>query len=523
MSRNVKIAIALGAIAFIVVTLVVLALMIANLGAIAAWIGFDEAGNLNGRAGAIGLLLNPEARVNNVILCEDDAGCSAVWPIIFAAGFAFVIVTGFAYTTLLERRLLAFLQHRVGPNRVGPQGFLQPAADGVKLVFKEDLIPAGADKWVFRLAPMIKVVPILMIAAVIPMGPDLLLPWFAPSLGDVWYHVPQGLIDSNVGILWIIAITSIATYGVVLAGWSSDNKYAMLGALRASAQMISYELSFALTLAVPVMIVGSMAIGDIIDAQRNIWDWLVFQNPLAAAVLILALLAETNRAPFDLTEAEQELTQGYMTEYSGMKFALFMMAEYLGMIAVSLVAIAVFFGGYHLWPMDGLPILAPVIFIGKVVLMLCGMIWIRATLPRIRYDRLMQFGWKVMIPLGLLAVAWTAVSIVVGEALGGTAYPFISGAVFVIVLIIGAVALRRMSRDQDREEAIPLEDDPAYTGERRGLGWALIHLVGMLVAIPIVHIRFQVKALEGLASFGRTPEEDRLHDSGETAIKSAGD
>ena len=141
----------------------------------------------------------------------------------------------------------------------------------------------------------------------------------------------------------------------------------MLGALRASAQMISYELSFALTLAVPVMIVGSMAIGDIIDAQRNIWDWFVFQNPLAAAVLILALLAETNRAPFDLTEAEQELTQGYMTEYSGMKFALFMMAEYLGMIAVSLVAIAVFFGGYHLWPMDGLPILAPVIFILKVV------------------------------------------------------------------------------------------------------------------------------------------------------------
>ena len=163
---------------------------------------------------------------------------------------------------------------------------MQPAADGVKLVFKEDLIPAGADKWVFRLAPMIKVIPILMIAAVIPMGPDLLLPWFAPSLGDVWFQVPQGLVDSNVGILWVIAITSIATYGVVLAGWSSDNKYAMLGALRASAQMISYELSFALTLAVPVMIVGSMAIGDIMDAQRNIWDWFVFQNPLAAAVLI---------------------------------------------------------------------------------------------------------------------------------------------------------------------------------------------------------------------------------------------
>ncbi len=522
MSRNLKIGIG-AALIGLIGTIVVLVLVIANLGAIAAWIGFDDAGNLNGREGAIGLLLNPEARVINVVQCADDAGCTALWPIIFAAGFAFVIVTGFAYSTLLERRLLAFLQHRVGPNRVGPMGFMQPAADGVKLVFKEDLMPAGADKWVFRLAPMIKVIPILMIAAVIPMGPDLVLPWFAPSLGDVWFQVPQGLIDSNVGVLWVIAITSIATYGVVLAGWSSDNKYAMLGALRASAQMISYELSFALTLAVPVMIVGSMAIGDIIDAQRNIWDWFVFQNPLAAAVLILALLAETNRAPFDLTEAEQELTQGYMTEYSGMKFALFMMAEYLGMIAVSLVAVAVFFGGYHLWPMDGLPILAPVIFILKVVLVLCGMIWIRATLPRIRYDRLMMFGWKVMIPLALLAVAWTAVALVVGDSMGGSAYTLVSGIVFVLVLALGAWALRRISRERDSEEAIPLEDDPAYTGERRGLGWALVHLVGMLIAIPLAHIRFQVRALEGLASFGRTPEEDRMLESGETALKRAGE
>jgi len=204
-----------------------------------------------------------------------------------------------------------------------------------------------------------------------------------------------------------------------------------------------------------------------------------------------------------------------------MKFTLFMMAEYLGMIAVSLVAIAVFFGGYHLWPMDGLPILAPVIFILKVFLMLCFMIWIRATLPRIRYDRLMQFGWKVMIPLALLAVAWTAVSIVVGDALGGAAYPFISGIVFVVVLVVGGLALRRMSRVRDSEEAIPMEDDPAYTGERRGLGWALAHLVGMLIAIPLVHIRFQLKALEGMASFGRTPQEDRVLESGETAIKTA--
>jgi len=515
MSRNLKIGIGVGVLAVVAITLV---LVITNLSAIATWIGFDSAGNLNGREGAIGMLLSPESRVQNLIQCEDDAGCSAIWPIIFAAGFALVIVTGFAYTTLLERRLLAFLQHRVGPNRVGPGGFLQPAADGVKLVFKEDLMPAGADKWVYRLAPMIKVIPVLLVAAVIPMGPDLVLPWFAPSLGDVWYQVPQGLVDSNVGILWVIAITSIATYGVVLAGWSSDNKYAMLGALRASAQMISYELSMGLTLAVPVMIVGSMAFGDIIDAQRNIWDWLVFQNPLAAAILMLALLAEVSRAPFDLTEAEQELTQGYMTEYSGMKFALFMMAEYIGMIVVSMVAIAAFFGGYHLFPVDGMPILAPVIFLGKVILFLCGMIWVRATLPRIRYDRLMQFGWKVMIPLSLLSVAWTAISIVVGDALGGGAYPIISGVVFVVVLAVGAIALNRLGSEDASEESIPMEDDPMYTGERRGVGWALVHLVGMIVAIPIALINFNVKALDGLASFGRTPEEDRALESGETAI-----
>lgn len=514
-NRNLLIGVGVGG---AVVTLLVIILIITNLGAIATWIGFDEVGNLNGREGAIGMIFNPEARVQNLTQCEDHAGCSALWPIIFAGGFAFVIVTGFAYTTLLERRLLSFFQVRVGPNRVGPGGFLQPAADGVKLVFKEDLMPAGADKWVFRLAPMIKVTPILLIAAVIPMGPDLVLPWFAPSLGDIWFQVPQGLIDSNIGILWVLAITSIATYGVVLAGWSSDNKYAMLGALRAAAQMISYELSMGLTLAVPVMIVGSMAIGDIIDAQRNIWDWFVFQNPLAAGLLIIALLAEVSRAPFDLTEAEQELTQGYMTEYSGMKFALFMMAEYLGMIAVSLVAMAVFFGGYHLWPMDGTPLLAPVIFIVKVVLCLCGMIWIRATLPRIRYDRLMQFGWKVMIPLALLSVAWTAISVVIGDALGGGAYPIISGVVFVVVLVVGALALRRLGDDETSEEAIPLEDDPMYTGERSGIAWALVHLVGILVAIPVALIQFQVKALEGAASLGRTPEEDRALESGETAI-----
>ena len=217
---------------------------------------------------------------------------------------------------------------------------------------------------------MLKTIPVLLVVAVIPLGPDLLIPWFDGN----WYQVPQGLADPNVGVLWVVGITSIATYGVVLAGWSSNNKYAMLGGLRASAQMISYELSLGLALAVPVMIAGSMSFGDIMNQQKNIWDWFVFQNPLAAGILLIALLAEVSRSPFDLTEAEQELTAGYMTEYSGMKFAMFMMAEYIGMIAVSLVAVATYFGGYHLIPMDNLALFAPLVFIGKVVLLLVGMI-----------------------------------------------------------------------------------------------------------------------------------------------------
>ena len=271
--------------------------------------------------GALKWVFEPATRNLNVVDCRDDAGCSAVWPIVFAALFFFVVLTSFAYTTLLERRLIAFFQQRIGPNRVGPLGFLQPAADGVKLIFKEDFIPAGAYKWVYRMAPMIKTLPVLLLFGVIPIGPKIIVPWFAPSLGDVWYRVPLGLADPNVGLLWLLAITSLGTYGVVLAGWASNNKYAMLGGLRASAQMISYELSFGLALAVPIMLAGSMSLGDIMNSQVMIWEWYVFQNPLAAAIVLIALLAETSRAPFDLPEAEQELTQGYQTEYSGMKFA----------------------------------------------------------------------------------------------------------------------------------------------------------------------------------------------------------
>ncbi len=463
---------------------------------------------------ALKFVFEPATRNLNVVDCADYAGCGTVWPIVFGALFFFVVLTSFAYTTLLERRLISFFQQRIGPNRVGPLGFLQPAADGVKLVFKEDFMPAGANKPVFTIAPMLKTLPVLLLFGVIPIGPKIIVPWFAPALGDVWLSVPLGLADPNVGLLWLLAITSLGTYGVVLAGWASNNKYAMLGALRASSQMISYELSFGLALAVPIMLAASMSVGDIITSQTMIWEWYVFQNPLAAAIILVALLAETNRAPFDLPEAEQELTQGYQTEYSGMKFAMFMMAEYLGMIAVSALAAATFFGGYN----DGFglvqtaPILGPLVMGGKILLLLSGMIWVRATLPRIRYDRLMQFGWKIMLPLALLAVVWTAVSVVISDVFGSTVVYGVAAGIFFVLVVGGAYLM--IGRAGSTEEEDDDDLDPIITGERRGAGYAALNVVGGIIAAPFVLYENTIKALDKVA-------EIYSEESDETAIEPA--
>ncbi len=457
--------------------------------------------------GALQFVFDPATRNLNVVECTAESGCAAVYPIIFSLLFFIIVLTGFAYTTLLERKVLAWFQHRVGPNRVGPGGFLQPAADGVKLIFKEDIMPAQADKWTYLLAPMLKTVPVLILFVVLPLGPHIIVPWFAPSLGDVWYRVPLGIADPNVGVLWLLAITSLGTYGVVLAGWASASKYAMLGSLRSSAQMISYELSFGLAMTVPILLAGSLSIGRIVSEQTMIWEWYVFQNPLAAAILLIALLAETNRAPFDLPEAEQELTQGYQTEYSGMKFAMFMMAEYLGMIAVSMIAASMFFGGYNdgFGLVDRAPILGPLVLIGKIVLLLLGMIWVRATLPRIRYDRLMQFGWKFMLPLALISVIWSAVSVVIGDMSGGNplVYGAVSAVFVVILLIAGYLMFGRNAGDSEDEEDI----DPMISGERRGAGYAALNVVGGLVAGPFVLYSSVIKGLDKLATMADTPED----------------
>jgi NADH-quinone oxidoreductase subunit H len=329
----------------------------------------------------------------------------------------FVMLTGFAYMTWVERKVMARLQTRYGPNRVGPFGLLQPLADGIKLIFKEELIPAQADRIIFILAPVITVVPTLLLFAVVPMGGTL-------SVGDS--NIILGLSDINVAILYVLAITSIAVYGIALAGWSSNNKYALLGGLRSTAQMISYELPLALAIVGVLLLSGSMSLVDVVNRQletfqvggRNIGVWFIFLQPLAGFIFLITALAETNRAPFDLPEAEQELTAGYHTEYSGMKFALFFMAEYIKMIAVSALSVTFFFGGWlppfpnllqGLWEaIGGFTWLSPIWFGGKVLILLVFMVWIRATLPRLRYDQLMDFGWKFMLPLSLLNVVVTA-------------------------------------------------------------------------------------------------------------------
>ncbi len=343
----------------------------------------------------------------------------------------FIVLTGFAYTTLLERRELARMQSRIGPNRAGPWGLLQPVADGVKLIFKEELTPAEADKTLFVLAPIITVVPALILLAVVPWGD-------VASVGG--RSVTLYLADINVGALYLMAIASIAVYGIVLAGWSSNNKYATLGGLRSSAQMISYELAMGLSFVLVILMANSMSLLDIVKAQQGLW--FVVLQPVGAVVFFITILAEINRAPFDMPEAEQELVAGYHTEYSGMKFALFFMAEYGKMIVVSAIAATLFFGGYLGPGVDKFPWLGPLYLAIKIFISLFIMIWIRATFPRIRYDRLMAFGWKVLLPLTLALVFITALGILVAQL----------WIIPVLSLIAGAIAVWMVNRTLRRKE-----------------------------------------------------------------------
>ena len=328
----------------------------------------------------------------------------------------FALLTGFAYLTWYERRALARIQSRIGPNRAGPQGLLQPIADAVKLIFKEELVPAKADRILFFWAPIITMVPSIILAATIPFGPQKV-----PLFGR---EISLAVADINVGVLYLMSIASIAVYGIVLAGWSSNNKYAMLGGLRSSAQMISYELSLGLMFVTAIILADSMSLYEIVEKQSSMWFALI--QPVGALIFLIVTLAEVNRAPFDMPEAEQELTAGYHSEYSGMKFALFFMAEYQKMIVISMIAATLFFGGYReFWFLQGTILsvdrfwwLGPIYLLIKVVVLLFFMIWVRATWPRIRYDRLMAFGWKVLLPLSLAIAFVSAAGVLLAEELG---------------------------------------------------------------------------------------------------------
>ncbi len=328
-----------------------------------------------------------------------------------------IVLLTVALLTLLERKVLSWMQDRMGPMEVGPYGILQPVADGLKLFFKEDIIPAGANKFMFSLAPVLSLVPALIGFAVIPFGPT----WSVEMFGITFK--PFVISDINIGILYVLAFTSIGAYGIILGGWSSNSKYSLLGGLRAAAQLISYELNVGLSIVGVLLLAGSLSMVKITEMQiGGFWNWFAFGLPfpqfVAFVIFIIAAVAETNRLPFDLPEAESELVAGFFTEYSGMRFAFFFLAEYANMILVSCVATVLFFGGWDApFPFlqfhGSLESLAWVSglfwFTVKVYFFLFMFFWIRATLPRLRYDQLMRFGWKVLLPIALGNVVITII------------------------------------------------------------------------------------------------------------------
>lgn len=310
-----------------------------------------------------------------------------------------------AYSTYAERKIAAFLQDRVGPDRAGPFGLLQPIADGVKMFMKEEIIPTNADKALFILGPCIMMMTACLTGVVIPWGPDVLINGSNYALQ---------ITDINIGILYVFAVVSIGVYGIMIGGWASNNKYSLMGAIRASSQMISYELAMGLSIIALVMTTGTLSLGEIVKAQEGI-HWNVFMQPLGFLIFLICAFAECNRTPFDLPECETELVGGYHTEYSSMKLGFYLFAEYINMFISSAVISSLYFGGYNFPFIDQLglsqnaaAIVGVLVFFAKIFFFIFFFMWIRWTIPRFRYDQLMHFGWRVMIPLALVNILLTA-------------------------------------------------------------------------------------------------------------------
>ncbi|HLW01557.1 MAG TPA: NADH-quinone oxidoreductase subunit NuoH [Ktedonobacterales bacterium] len=351
------------------------------------------------------------------------------------------LLTAFAYLTLIERRVVAFIQTRLGPNRAGPFGLLQPLADALKMIFKEQIIPTKARVLTFLIAPLISIVVALSAFAVVPLGGNW-LGWNVPSPWDPF------IADINVGLLYIFAISSLAVYGIVLGGWSSGNKYSLLGSLRSAAQMVSYEISIGLAIMGVLMWSGTLSMVGIVHAQVNLGLPFIFAQPLGFVLYCVAAVAEVNRAPFDLPEAEQELVAGYLTEYSGLRWSLYQMAEYINMITVSSIAVTLFLGGWTLWPINyGTFLSWPFIwYLIKIAIALFIFMWLRATLPRIRYDQLMKVGWRILLPLAVLNMLFTAVAV----SLGWDWWTTGAFGLGVLIIIAGIWAVRR-AREQGEQ------------------------------------------------------------------------
>ncbi|HEX9713841.1 MAG TPA: NADH-quinone oxidoreductase subunit NuoH [Actinomycetota bacterium] len=351
--------------------------------------------------------------------------------------FGFLLVS-VMFTIWAERRVVAMMQQRIGPNRVGPFGMLQALADGVKLFFKEDIRPTAADRGTYLAAPIASLIPAFLSFAVVPFGADI-------HLGDRLVRLQ--LADLNIGVLFFLAMGSLMVYGVVLAGWSSGSVYPLLGGIRSSAQMISYEIGLGLAVVAVVMFAGSLSTREIVDAQAGFYGvviprWFVFAQLPAFLMFMIAGLAETNRAPFDLPEAETELVAGFHTEYSGIKFAMFFLAEYLHVITTSAIAVTLFLGGWRgpilpfatwLWPI--------VWFMAKLGAMIFLFMWVRATMPRFRYDKLMRFGWKILIPATFGWVAITALMVVLPQEIDRAWLAGIAGLVFAFAFLAWATML----------------------------------------------------------------------------------
>jgi NADH-quinone oxidoreductase subunit H len=352
------------------------------------------------------------------------------------AVLVFAVVMSFVpFLIWLERKLVAWMQQRIGPNRTGPFGLLQPIADAVKLIIKENIFPSGVEKITYFLAPMMSMIPALAAFAVIPFGSPVRI------MGRT---VNLQVADVNIGILYILALSSLAVYGAVLAGWSSNNKYSLLGGLRTSAQMISYELPIGLSVVSIVLLTGSLSLNEVVRSQASHGIWNIFPQFLGFIILLISYNAELNRAPFDLGEAESEIVAGYHTEYSGFRFAMFYMGEYVNMVTVAALVTVLFLGGWQAPFGPEIPLLW---FLIKIFAFILLYMWVRATFPRVRYDQLMALGWKILVPASLANLAMTAVIIVLG---GPNAVRILSVGSIVLAVLVGlvlkaAVALRTKS------------------------------------------------------------------------------